>query len=63
LRLRDLFRYKYSIVAKHPDAVANIQYSDEFLEFYAHSGKVNLYGMAGAHDSTNFKSIFSSGHP
>ena len=63
LRLRNLFRYKYAVVAKQPDAVANIQYSDEFHEFYTLSGQVNVYGMARVHDSTKFKSIFSSGHP
>jgi len=34
LRLRDLLRHKHSIVAKHPNVVANVQYFGKFLEFY-----------------------------
>jgi len=63
LRLRDFFRHKHSVVAKHPDAVANIQSAGELHELYALSGKFKVYGMAGAHNRTNFNSIFSSGCP
>jgi len=42
LRLRDFLRYKYSVIAKHTDAVANFQYLGQFPEFYALSGKIYM---------------------
>lgn len=40
LRLRNLFRHKYSVIAKHTDAVANPQYLGEFFEFYTLLAKI-----------------------
>ena len=42
LRLRTFFRHKYSVIAKHTDAIANTQYLGEFPEFYTLSGKIYM---------------------
>ena len=42
LRLRDFLCYKHSVIAKHSNAVANIQCFREFLEFYVLSAEIYL---------------------
>jgi hypothetical protein len=63
LRLRNFLCDKYTVIAKHTDAVANTQFPGEFLEFYAHSGKICMEWRADFHDFRDFKLFSSPDHP
>lgn len=59
MRLRDFLCYKHSVIAKHSNAVANIQCLHEFLEFYVLSAEIYLYRMADLRRLPTFNLIVS----
>ena len=63
LRLRNFLCHKYTVIAKHTNAVANTQNPGEFPELYGTSRKICMERRADLYNFRGFKLFSSPRHP